>query len=253
MISAAPYDISANDRNDPDYTKMVQNGISLGDGKHFLRRFPVWTQHRGNCGTTLSQAKALSTAARLRNNPQIADLAREQMYWSVGRNPFSKSLMYGEGHDYMPQYTAMSGDMVGSLPVGIQTRANEDLPYWPAANCYNYGEVWVHPPGRWLWLMCDLYGPAQPAPKTAAVQMKLEAVGTGAEREIRLSITGQGSHRVKLLADNLSLQGAVEHAVRLSGGPTAITWHGKPKADGPFVAVAIADGEPNSSTDVVGW
>jgi hypothetical protein len=232
---------------------MVQKGISLGDGKHFLRRFPVWTEHRGNCGTTLSQAKALSTAARLRNNPEIADLAREQMYWSVGRNPFSKSLMYGEGHDYMPQYTAMSGDMVGSLPVGIQTRANEDLPYWPAANCYNYGEVWVHPPGRWLWLMCDLYGPAQPAPKTAAVQMKLEAVGTGAEREIRLTISGQGSHRVKLLADNLSLEGAVEHEVRLSGGPTAITWRGKPKANGPFVAVAIADGEPNRSTDAVGW
>ena len=29
-------------------------------------------------------------------------------------------------------------------------------------NCYNFGEVWVHPPGRWIWLLCDLYGPAQP-------------------------------------------------------------------------------------------
>ena len=29
-------------------------------------------------------------------------------------------------------------------------------------NCYNVGEVWVHPPGGWLWLMCDLYEPAQP-------------------------------------------------------------------------------------------
>jgi hypothetical protein len=162
MLSAAPYDLTANEGNNPDYRDMVAKGIPLGDGKHFLRRFPTWTEHRGNCGTTLSQAKALSTAARLLQRPDLADLARDQMYWAVGRNPFSKSLMYGEGHDYMPQYTAMSGDMVGSLPVGIQTRANEDLPYWPAANCYNYGEVWVHPPGRWLWLMCDLYGPAQP-------------------------------------------------------------------------------------------
>ena len=173
MISAAPYDLSENGRTGSDYAEMVQQGIPLGDGKHFLRRFPVWTQHRGNCGTTLSQAKALSTAARLLNKPELADLAREQMYWTVGRNPFSKSLMYGEGHDYMPQYTAMSGDMVGSLPVGIQTRANEDVPYWSTADCYNYDEVWVHPPGRWLWLMCDLYGPAQPAVKKPVVQVKL--------------------------------------------------------------------------------
>jgi hypothetical protein len=161
MFSAAPYDISDIGRGEADdYRAMVQKGVPLDDGKHYLRRFPVWTEHRGNCGTTLSQAKALSTAGRLLHKPELADLAREQMYWTVGRNPFSKSLMYGEGHDYMPQYTAMSGDMAGSLPVGIQTRANEDVPYWSMATCYNYDEVWVHPAGRWLWLMCDLYGPA---------------------------------------------------------------------------------------------
>ena len=219
--------------------------MPLGDGKHFLRRFPVWTEHRGNCGTTLSQAKALSTAARLLKNPELADLAHEQMYWAVGRNPFSKSLMYGEGHDCMPQYSAMSGDMVGSLPVGIQTRANEDLPYWPTANCYNYGEVWVHPPGRWLWLMCDLYGPAQPATTKSTVQMKLNTVGTGSEREIQLTIIGEGNHRVRLLADNLTVENTAEREIRLSGGPTTITWRGKRITDGPMVLVAIADGDMN--------
>jgi hypothetical protein len=68
--------------------------------------------------------------------------------------------MFGEGHDYAPQYTAMSGDITGSLPVGIQTRKNLDVPYWPAANCYNYKEVWVHPSSRWLAIMRDLAGPA---------------------------------------------------------------------------------------------
>jgi len=38
----------------------------------------------------------------------------------------------------------------------IQTRANEDAPYWPAANCYNYKEVWVHPASRWLSLAAEL-------------------------------------------------------------------------------------------------
>jgi hypothetical protein len=68
--------------------------------------------------------------------------------------------MYGEGYDYAPQYTAMSGDIVGSLPVGIKMLGNHDLPYWPATNSWNYKEVWVHPSSRWLWLMEDLAGPA---------------------------------------------------------------------------------------------
>jgi hypothetical protein len=142
------------------FQQQVTRGVLLGD-QCYLRLFPVWTSFRGNHGTVLSQTKALSVAAHLRRNLALADLCQLQLQWIVGRNPFAQSTMYGEGYDYAPQYTAMSGDMVGSLPVGIQTRANEDQPYWPAANCYNYKEVWVHPSSRWLWLMCDLTGPAQ--------------------------------------------------------------------------------------------
>jgi hypothetical protein len=242
MTSASAYRLD--ERSDADFQEQVRQGIRLDD-KHYLRRFPVWGQFRGNCSTTLTQAKALSVAARLDRNAALADLAREQMYWSVGRNPFGTSLMYGEGHDYHPQYTAMSGNMVGSLPVGIQTRGNRDVPYWSTATCYNHAEVWVHPAVRWIELMCDLYGPAQPAVQAPAVQMKLESVGSGADREIRLTLSGLGNHRAKLLADNLSLEGPAEREARLSGGPTTITWRGKRNADGPFVVVAIADGDMN--------
>ena len=38
-----------------------------------------------------------------------------------------------------------SGDFVGSLPVGMQSRGVTDLPYWPSQNMYVYKEVWVHP------------------------------------------------------------------------------------------------------------
>jgi len=100
----------------------------------------------------------LSAAARLRKDAALRDLCEKQLQWVLGRNPFCQSTMYGEGHDYAPQYTAMSGDMAGSLPVGIQTHFERDVPYWPADNCYNYKEVWVHPSSRWLSLMCDLYG-----------------------------------------------------------------------------------------------
>ena len=144
----------------PTFREQVLTGIKLGE-KHYLRLFPVWYGLRGNHGTLLSQTKGLSMAAHTRRNPELADLCQKQLQWVVGRNPFVQSTMYGEGYDYAPQYTISSGDMVGSLPVGIQTNVHSDKPYWPADNCYNYKEVWVHPSSRWLWLMCDLAGPAQ--------------------------------------------------------------------------------------------
>jgi len=157
MLPASIYDLE--ESNEARFRGQVLNGVKL-DQTHYLRLFPVWFDFRGNSGTLLSQTKALSTAARLRGSVELADLVQKQLQWHVGRNPFCQSLMVGEGHDYAPQYTAMSGDMAGSLPVGIQTRGDRDLPYWPAANCYNYKEVWVHPASRWLAVMRDAAGPA---------------------------------------------------------------------------------------------
>ncbi|MGA2656770.1 MAG: hypothetical protein ABSH34_04525 [Verrucomicrobiota bacterium] len=48
--------------------------MSLRDGEYFLCRFAVWTVHGGNCGTTLSPAKALAPAAQLLNNPELVSL-----------------------------------------------------------------------------------------------------------------------------------------------------------------------------------
>jgi len=42
------------------------------------------------------------------------------------------------------------------MPVGVQTRGNEDLPYWPPANIATYREVWTTPPGRFMWVAADL-------------------------------------------------------------------------------------------------
>ena len=158
MMPAGIYDLE--ESSEPWYREQVRNGVRLAD-RYYLRRFPAWTSFRGNCGTVLSQTRALSCAARLRGDPELTDLCQTQLQWVAGRNPFMQSLMYGEGWDFAPQYTAMSGDMAGSLPVGVQTRGNQDAPYWPAANCYNYKEVWVHPATRWLSLANDLDLPAE--------------------------------------------------------------------------------------------
>ncbi len=141
------------------FRKQVLNGIPLGKG-HYLRLFPVWMDYRGHFGTILPKAQALNNAARLRNDPESAKLAEHQLEWVVGRNPFSQSTMYGEGYDFTPLYTPSSGDIVGALPVGIQTRGDNDVPYWPVQSTWTYKEVWTHPVTQWIWLMHDLQGPA---------------------------------------------------------------------------------------------
>lgn len=143
-----------------DFRDQVLSGIKVGD-HHYVRLFPVWFEFRGNNGTMMAENKAVSAAAHLRGSLELAGLAERNLQWIVGRNPFVESLMWGEGYDYAPQYTAMSGDIVGALPVGIQSHRNADAPYWPTENCHNWKEVWVHPVGRWIWLLRDLAGPGE--------------------------------------------------------------------------------------------
>ncbi|MGD0362071.1 MAG: glycoside hydrolase family 9 protein [Bryobacteraceae bacterium] len=141
------------------FRQQVLNGVPLGSG-YYLRRLAVWMDYRGEFGTILPQAEALGLASHLRGNLDAEQLAQQQLEWVVGRNPFSQSMMWGEGYDFTPQYSPSSGDIVGSLPVGIQSRGDSDVPYWPVQNTWTYKEVWVHPVGRWIAVMRDLDGPA---------------------------------------------------------------------------------------------
>jgi hypothetical protein len=141
------------------YREEVRQGVPLGED-YYLRRFPVWFNFRGNASVLLSEAKALSTAAQLRGDLDAENLAQQQAQWIVGRNPFSSSIMYGEGYDWTPLYSVRSGQIVGAIPVGIETRGTADTPYWPNQSCWTYKEVWSQPAGEWVWLMQDLSGPA---------------------------------------------------------------------------------------------
>ncbi len=142
------------------FRRQVLTGIPLGKG-HFLRLFPVWMDYRGHFGAILPQAQALAAGGILRSDVASPALAIHQMEWIIGRNPFSQSTMYGEGNDFVPLYTPSSGDIVGSLPVGIQTRGDKDAPYWPVQNTWTYKEIWTHPVASWIWLLRDVDGPAQ--------------------------------------------------------------------------------------------
>ena len=152
MIPAGIYDISKA-RNEVD-AEQIRNGVKLSE-RYYMKRFPVWGDFRGNSGTTLSQAKGLATVANYLQDNALLEIAYRAFDWHLGINPFTQSLMYGEGYRFAAQYSAMSGNLVGGLPVGVQTHINRDEPYWPAENCFNWKEIWVHPSTRWLMLASD--------------------------------------------------------------------------------------------------
>ena len=159
------------------FRSQVLNGVPLGHG-HYLRLFPVWMDYRGHFGAILPQAQALVNAAHLRGDLETITLAQHQPEWIIGRNPFSESTMYGEGYDFTPLYAPFPGNVAGALPVGIQTRGDQDVPYWPVQSTWTYKEVWVHPVGRWIWIMRDLAGPALVEGQADA---PLEFVSNGSE------------------------------------------------------------------------
>lgn len=196
------------------FREQVLNGMPMGGG-YYLKAFPVWFARRGNYGVLLSQTKALSAAAQLRGDWSAADLAQKQLQWVVGRNPFVQSTMYGEGYDWTQQYSVSSGDIVGALPVGMETRGAADAPYWPSQNCYVYKEVWVHSVARWLWLMQDLTGPAlvegHTAPGIGGVEFTEAATG----RVIPATADRSGSFRI-FLPDGV-------YRVRSGEGRTSLT------------------------------
>ena len=152
MIPAGVYDLTKA-RNEEE-TEQILKGIKLND-RYFIKRFPVWGEFRGNSGTILTQAKGLADIANYLNDKELLDIVYRQLEWHLGKNPFAQSLMYGEGYRYAGQYSVMSGNLVGGLPVGVQTHFNRDEPYWPAENCHNWKEIWVLPSAIWLSLMCN--------------------------------------------------------------------------------------------------
>lgn len=234
------------------YRLQVLEGLPIGDGL-YLRAFPIWFARRGNYGVLLSQAKALSTAARVRGDAELGALAERQAQWVVGRNPFVQSTMYGEGHDWMQLYSVSSGDLVGALPVGMKTRGNGDLPYWPAQNVYTFKEVWVHSTSRWIWLMEELLsGSLRTQPgggagtgaggAAPALSVRTETL-PGGEVAIELAARGEGVHRLAVRAENLRVEGGARTVTLRPGETSTVRWRGRVAVpEEPWYAVIVPDG-----------
>jgi len=187
------------------YRQQVLKGIPLGRG-HYLRLFPVWMDYRGHFGVILPQAQALAASGRLRNDPVSTDLAERQLEWILGRNPFAASTMYGVGNDFVPLYSPSSGDMVGALPVGIQTRGIEDKPYWPVQSTWTYKEVWGHPVTNWIWLLSAIEGPARVSGRADSIVIFRDTVS---DRNWAVAPDARGSFRLELPPGTYSIDGAL--------------------------------------------
>ncbi|MCR4341458.1 MAG: glycoside hydrolase family 9 protein [Gemmatimonadaceae bacterium] len=231
------------------YRAQVLQGMPMGDD-WYLRAFPVWFARRGNYGVLLSQAKALSAAARLRGDSAGLDLAEQQAQWIVGRNPFTQSTMYGEGYDWAQQYSVSSGDFVGSLPVGMQSRDTTDLPYWPSQNMYVYKEVWVHPSSRWLWLMADLLGGPVPSPARSGLDVSVTS-HPRQQMTIRVTVTDPAIRTLELRSEGLVVSRPSRRVTRRGRGPGVVEW--KVRRVDPAVAwlaVVIPDGDVSRRREI---
>lgn len=247
------------------FRAQVLQGMPMGDG-YYLRAFPVWFARRGNYGVLLSQAKALSAAARLRGDRSSAELAQKQAEWIVGRNPFVQSTMYGEGYDWAQQYSVSSGDIVGSLPVGMKSRGITDVPYWPSSNTYVFKEVWVHPVARWLWLMQDLTGPALVQGRfDSGVTRKAARPGhsldfairanTSANGEVTIDLTasGSGRHTFAIRSDNVAVDEPEKKLTLHPGAAGVVRWKARVlSTDAPWVIVVVPDKDVLHRREAVG-
>ncbi|MBS1620295.1 MAG: glycoside hydrolase family 9 protein [Bacteroidetes bacterium] len=137
-----------------DYREQLENGVKLDD-EHYLRVFPVWFSFRGNAAVQLSTGKAAALCGKFLHDKELTNIAEQQLFWIVGKNPFGQSIIWGEGSNYPQLYTALPGETVGGIPVGMQSRFNDDKPYWPQFNTATYKELWGAPAARWFSLISE--------------------------------------------------------------------------------------------------
>ena len=147
--------IFAPDNADVLYDIQLKEGVRIDDN-HYVRCFPIWFNiFNGNEAIILSAGKAAAMCGHFLKDEDLLQIGREQLYWTVGKNPFCQSLIYGEGYRYPSMDSFSSGELMGEIPVGIRSWGNEDVPYWPNTNNACYKEVWVTSASKFLSLLAE--------------------------------------------------------------------------------------------------
>ena len=79
---------------DKDYREQLENGFKLDD-EHYLRVFPVWFSFKGNAAVHLATGKAAALCGKFLKDKELMNIAEQQLFWIVGKNPFGQSLIWG--------------------------------------------------------------------------------------------------------------------------------------------------------------
>ncbi|GAA1974507.1 glycoside hydrolase family 9 protein [Microbacterium pumilum] len=141
--------------------RMFEDGVDLG-GEHRLRRFPLWCDHVRHGATTVHLGKTigLAQAAIARGSSADMNLASRQLEWVVGANPFSRSLVYGVGHDWWQNFSAELPNLVGGLSLGFNSYTG-DTPAWGNNAVFPYKEQWVYSSSRMAMVLARVGTPAR--------------------------------------------------------------------------------------------
>ncbi len=234
------------------------NMIQYNDGtrlneNYAIRTFPIWDGELFHGGTSchLSGSWALAEASRLRNDETGMQLVGKQLEWTFGRNPFDQTLMYGVGYNFTPQFAYCTKNIVGSLPVGMDSMRGDD-PYWHGSAYATSKEMWIAPVNRFMG--------------TVATYMEKEVGDAGAvslafekdEREGEtfsavLILKGTGTHKIGLRLFNAESDFVPQTVTLVEGEELRmnITLNVR-DASCPFVAVAVADDDTALSAEISG-
>jgi hypothetical protein len=265
---SAPYNMLPNSvwakseiLNDKDEKRRAASLQQFNDGtrlndEYVLRTFPIWNDNlfHGNTNVQLSAAWALAEASKLRNDAEGMKLVGKQLEWNMGANPFAQSLMYGSGYDFAPQFAYCLKDIVGSLPVGMDSR-KEDAPFWPATVSATFKEIWMEPVNRFMGAVSVYASRDQTAISTAG-NLKMSVLSTQEKSgvvSVTITIVGTGKHQIGVNTFNGIADSGLRQVVLSAGKPQKIliqlTVTDKNK---PYVATISVDKNPTLRKEIVG-
>lgn len=194
------------------WASQIAAGQKVGTN-HVVTGMPVSDGGFGQLHLQLTQAKGVTVGAQLRGDLAASQLAEQQLEWTIGKNPFSASFMYGEGYDYIPLYTPMCGNIVGALPVGMPT-VGVDQPDWkPSLNQPSPHEQWIQTSNRFVYLVSDLIDPAM---VKGVANTEVNVLNVMTKEVVKVQpVNGQFSTKLPQGNFEITVDGLVHHVVAL--------------------------------------
>jgi len=233
------------------------DGTALSD-EYTLRTFPIWDNElfHGGTSTHLSTSWALAEASLLRNDREGMDLVGKQLEWTLGRNPFGQSLMYGVGYNFAPQFAYCTRNVVGSLAVGMDCMHNDE-PYWHASNYATPKEMWIAPVNRFVGTVAAYtdYKNRPEDKSTDNIRLEVEKLPSdGMKQKAVLTIEGTGHHQIAIKAFNATTNLTEDQSVNLKKGKPAkieLDYITTDKSK-PYVIVITVDNDSQLRKEIVG-